>query len=55
MEAETINGNICTMVVRNGVCDNLDKETGRCTVYNDRPLLCATWLCAYCNPVEEDN
>lgn len=53
LEVLTINKNKRTLVIKNGVCSDLDKETGRCTVYDDRPLMCATWLCAYCNPIEE--
>lgn len=46
---ETITGDWLVMQAHDDTCDYLDRETGRCTVYANRPVLCAAWPCEDCN------
>lgn len=49
---KTIKGGEIKMTITGGICGFLDKKTNLCKIYDDRPLLCATWYCYHCNQIE---
>ena len=49
-----IKGDEVIMIVRDNTCNHLDTETGDCTIYNKRPIDCATYPCNYCNYGADD-
>jgi len=52
-EFENSYGEIIKLIITGGTCCYLDKETGDCTIYDRRPLVCKNYLCPYCkNDVE---
>lgn len=50
---ETITGDWIIMQAHDDICDYLDRATGRCTIYDNRPLVCARWSCEDCNLIPD--
>ena len=50
---ETITGDWMVMHEHDGVCDYLDRATGWCAVYDNRPLACARWNCEDCKLIAD--
>lgn len=50
---ETITGDWLVMHMKGETCEYLDRATGLCTIYDNRPLICARWTCDGCDLIAE--